>query len=103
MDRDTHDPSLDEVRQELRHEIQASAAELRQQIEASATETRRHVDAVAAETHRHFDVVAEGMLSKVQLVAEGLVALDEKVERFRDEVRLDFRKVDRRLLRLETR
>lgn len=112
MDRDARDPSLDEVRQELRQDIHASAAEtrqyvdavaagLRQQIEASAVETRSHVDAVAAETRRHFDVVAEGMLSKVQLVAEGLGALGEKVERFREEVHEDFRKVDRRLLRLE--
>ncbi|MBI3626355.1 MAG: hypothetical protein HY215_09445 [Candidatus Rokubacteria bacterium] len=86
------DPALNEVCQELRQEIHASAAE-----------TRRYSEALAAETRRHFDVVSEGMLSKVQLVAEGLVALDEKVERFHDEIRREFKKVDRRLLRLEAR
>jgi hypothetical protein len=136
VNRDARDPSLNEVFQELRQEIHASAAETRQHSEALAndtrqhsealaTDTRRHVDAVTAEhqerlqaalaetrqhsealatdTRRHFDVVAEGMLSKVQLVAEGLVALDEKVGRFHDEIRREFKKVDRRLLRLEAR
>jgi len=59
------------------------------------------VEARTTETRRHFDVVAENMQSKVQLVAEGLVALDQKMERFQEEVHEDFRKVDRRLLRLE--
>ena len=59
------------------------------------------VEARTTETRRHFDVVAEDMQSKVQLVAEGLLALDQKVERFREEVHEDFRKVDRRLLRLD--
>jgi len=59
------------------------------------------VEARTTETRRHFDVVAEDMQSKVQLVAEGLLALDQKVERFREEVHEDFCKVDRRLLRLE--
>ncbi len=122
MDRDARDPSLNEVCQELRQEIQASATELRQEIQGSAAEVRRElreeihasaaevrrelredIHASAAETRRHFDVVAEGMLSKVQLVAEGLVAVDEKIERFHDEVRREFKKVDRRLLRLEAR
>ena len=77
---DARDPSLNEVCQELRQEIHASAAE-----------TRRDSEALASQTRRHFDVVAEGMLSKVQLVAEGLVALDEKVGRFHDEIRLEFK------------
>ncbi len=107
MDRDARDPSLNEVRQELRQEIQASVTELRQEIQGSAAEVRRElreeIHASAEETRRHFDIVSEGMLSKVQLVAEGLVALDEKVERFHDEIRREFKKVDRRLLRLEAR
>ncbi len=40
-------------------------------------------------------------VTKIQLVAEGVVALDQKVDRFRDEVRHEFRKVDRRFLYLE--
>jgi hypothetical protein len=61
------------------------------------------VDASAAETRRHFDVVAEDLKSDIKAVAEGLGALDEKVERFRGEVREDFGRVDRRLLHLEVR
>ncbi len=37
------------------------------------------------------------------MVAEGLSTLDEKVERFRDEVHQEFGKVDRRFLHLEAR
>jgi len=48
-------------------------------------------------------VVAEDLRSDIKAVAEGLGALDEKVERFRGEVREDFGRVDRRLLHLEVR
>ena len=114
-----------QVRTELRQEIQESAAETRLQMEqfesrilacvdASATETRLQMerfesgilarfDASAAETRRYMGVVAEDLRSDIKAVAEGLGALDEKVERFRGEVRDDFRKVDRRLLHLEVR
>ena len=88
---------------ELRQEMSATAADLRQEIRASAAAILDRVDAAAAETRRHFGVVAEGLRSDFKAVAEGLGALDEKVERFRGEVRDDFRKVDRRLLHLEVR
>jgi phenylalanyl-tRNA synthetase alpha subunit len=99
---------------ELRQEIQASAGELRQEIQASAAETRlqmeqfetrilARIDASAAETRRYMGVVAEDLKSDIKAVAEGLGALDEKVERFRGEVREDFGRVDRRLLHLEVR
>ena len=98
----------------LRQEIQASAGELRQEIQASAAETRlqmeqfetrilARIDASAAETRRYMGVVAEDLKSDIKAVAEGLGALDEKVERFRGEVREDFGRVDRRLLHLEVR
>jgi hypothetical protein len=57
----------------------------------------------AQETRRHFDVVAEGMRSEVRVIAEGHTMLSEKLDRFQDEVRREFRRVDRRLLRLEAR
>jgi glutamate-1-semialdehyde aminotransferase len=99
---------------ELRQEMSATTAELRQEIHASAEETRlqmeqfqsrilARVDASAAETRRYFGVVAEDLKSDIKAVAEGLGALDEKVERFRGEVREDFGRVDRRLLHLEVR
>ena len=63
----------------VRSTVEWMGAELRQEIRSSAAETCRHID----------------------VVAEGLGALDEKVERFRGEVREDFSRVDRRLLHLE--
>ncbi len=109
MSPDTREPSLDEVRHELRQEIHASAAqvrqELRQEIQAGAAgireELRQEIQASAVETRRHFDVVAEGLRSEIRLLAEGIGTLDQKVERFREEVREEFHKVDRRFLRLE--
>ena len=110
--------SADQLRQDLRQEIQASAAELRQDIQTSATELRQdfrediqasaanlrqEMQASAVETRRHFEVAAEGLRSEIQVVAEGLSMLDEKVERFRDEVHQEFGKVDRRFLRLDAR
>jgi hypothetical protein len=81
MAQDAPDARLDRFRQELRQDIQASAAE----------------------TRRHFEVLAESLRSEIQVVAEGLGSLDEKVERFRDEVRQEFGKVERRFLRLDAR
>ena len=83
---------FDQLRQELRQDIAATAAGLRHDIEATAAETRRH-----------FDVTAESLRADIHVIAEGLNALDEKVERFRDEVRQEFSKVDRRLLHLDAR
>jgi hypothetical protein len=110
--------SGEQIRAELRQEIHASGeqirAELRQEIRDSAAATRRQmelfearllerIDATAIETRRYFGVVAEDLKSDIRAVAEGLGALDEKVERFRGEVREDFGRVDRRLLHLEVR
>jgi len=88
--------SAAELRQDFRQDIQASAAELRQDF-------RREIQASATETRRHFEVVAESLRSDIQVVAEGLSMLDEKVERFRDEVHEEFGKVDRRFLHLDAR
>jgi len=81
MASDPLDACFDRLRQELQHDIQTSAAE----------------------TRRHFEVVGESLRSDIQLIAEGLTALDEKLERFRNEVRQEFTKVDRRLLDLDGR
>jgi DNA anti-recombination protein RmuC len=88
--------SAAELRQDIRHDIQASAAELRQEF-------RQDIQASAVETRRHFEVIAESLRSEIQVVAEGLSMLDEKVERFRDEVHQEFGKVDRRFLHLDAR
>lgn len=64
---------------------------------------RAELAASAAETRRHFDVVADRLMGKIQLVGEGVLGVDQKLDRFRGEVAEEFRKVDRRLLRLEAR
>lgn len=73
------------------------------QFDRFGQELRQDIQANAAETRRHFDVLAESLRSEIQVVAEGLSSLDEKVERFRDELRQEFSKVDRRLLHLDAR
>jgi hypothetical protein len=42
-------------------------------------------------------------MDKIQLVGEGVLGVDQKLDRFRGEVAKEFRKVDRRRLRLEAR
>jgi len=81
MAQDALDARFDRLRQELRQDIQAGAAE----------------------TRRHFEVIAESLRAEIQAVAGGLNAMDEKVDRFRDEVHQEFSKVDRRLLHLNAR
>ena len=95
--------SGEQIRVDLRQEIQASAAETRLQMEQFESRILARVDESAAETRRYFGVVAEDLRSDIKAVAEGLGALDERVERFRGEVREDFGRVDRRLLHLEVR
>ena len=116
------------VKSELRAEIAASAAsvksELRAEIAGVAAEVagvaaqigvvaenangiraelRAEIAASGAETRRHFDVVADRLMDKIQLVGEGVIGVDQKLDRFRGEVADEFRRVDRRLLRLEAR
>ena len=99
--------TAEQVRTDLRQEIRVSGeqirADLRQEIQASVAVVLARIDASAAETRRYMGVVAEDLKSDIKAVAEGLGALDEKVERFRGEVRDDFGRVDRRLLHLEVR
>jgi len=77
--------------------------EFRAEVRTEFTEIRREIAASAAETRRHFDVVVESLRSTIQLVAEGVLTVDRKLERFAAEVRDEFRKVDRRFLKIEAR
>ena len=96
-----------EITGELRAEITTSAtgvkSELRAEIAAIQSDLRSEIAASVAETRRHFDVVADRLMVKVQLVGEGVIGVDQKLDRFRGEVADEFRRVDRRLLRLEAR
>jgi len=80
-----------EITGELRAEIAASG-------EAIKSDLRAEIAASAADTRRHFDVVADRLMDKIQRVG-----VDQKVDRLRGEAADEFRRVDRRLLRLEAR
>jgi ubiquinone biosynthesis protein UbiJ len=54
-----------------------------------------------ARTRRHFDVVAESLRGDIQLIAEGQVALQQRFEELRTELKGDIAGLDRRLMRLE--
>ena len=102
-----------ELKSELKSELTASlTSPLTSSLTASLTtaitsavmdQRRAELAASAAETRRHFDVVADRMMDKIQLVGEGVLGVDQKLDRFRGEVAEEFRKVDRRMLRLEAR
>jgi len=98
------DRRFNQLRDELRTEIAASAEETGRHVDtsiaAAAEATRRYVDATATETRRHFDVVAEHLMGKIQLVAEGVLGVDRKVDRLAAEMRGEFQQVDRRFLHL---
>jgi hypothetical protein len=75
--------------------------------------TKGEVRARQAETRRHFDVVAEGLRGQMLLLAEGVATLDEKLNRFREEVagefkemkgmvRISYAELDRRIQGLES-
>lgn len=93
-----------ELKSELKSEI---ATELRGEIAASAagvtSDLRAEIAASAAETRRHVGVVGDRLMDTIQLVGEGVIGVDQKLDRFRGEVAEEFRRVDRRLLRLEAR
>jgi hypothetical protein len=89
-----------EITLALRGDLAASAAGLKSEITLAL---RAEIAASAAETRRHFDVVADRLMDKIQLVGEGVIGVDQKLDRFRGEVAEEFRRVDRRLLRLEAR
>ena len=45
------------------------------------------------EIKRHFGVVAEGLRTEIRQVAEGVANVDEKLDRFRQEVAEEFKEV----------
>ena len=88
------------VTDDLRADIAASAASVTDQ--SVAREDRLRSD-ISAETARHIGIMVEELVSKIELVAEGVRTVDGRLDRFSDEVRQEFHKVDRRLLRLHAR
>ena len=80
-------------------------------------ETTQRIEAVRGEVRteiRQLGVTVEALRTQIQTVADGVVTVDEKLERFRQEVREEFDEVksmikfsyaelDRRINQLETR
>src|SRR5262249_8725225 len=99
------DRRFDQFRQEhvSRTEVIEVRTEDRAEFADVRAELRREIVESAAETRRHFDVVAESLRSTIQVIAEGVLTVDRKLDRFADEVRDEFRKVDRRFLKIEAR
>jgi len=94
---------IEASKDETRSLIETSKDETRSLIETSKDELRSLIEASASETRRHFDVVAETLRSDIRAIAEGHAMLKDKLDGFQAEVRREFRRVDRRLLRLEAR
>ena len=99
------DRRFDEFRQEhvSRTEFNEFRTEVRAEFADVKAELRREIAESAAETRRHFDVVAESLRSTIQVIAEGVLTVDRKLDRFADDVRDEFRKVDRRFLKIDAR
>lgn len=107
------DRRFSDLKSELKTELKSELkSELTSELKSAVTselksallpEIRAEIAASAAETRRHFDVVADRLMDKIQLVGEGVIGVDQKLDRFRGEVADEFRRVDRRLLRLEAR
>ena len=95
---------LDRRFTELRGDIAASAAGLREELGADiAASAERLRSEISAQTARRVDTVVEDLIAKMELVVEGVRTVDRRLDRFSDEVRDEFQKVDRRLLRLHAR
>jgi hypothetical protein len=107
--------------EDVREAILSSGAESRRHAEELAARARQYADELVERSREHaersrretatqiadnrhfFQVIAEDLVAKIQLVAEGVTTVDQKLDRFRDEVRGEFVVVGRRLDRLESR
>ena len=61
----------------------------------------RDSDGLLDETCRHIDAVGQRLLAEIQLVLQRVQALNQNLDRWRDDMRAGFRQVDARLTRLE--
>jgi hypothetical protein len=83
----------------------ATKAELAAAIAPLATkaELRAEVREEGVRTRQHFDAVAERLEGQIRLVAEGVVALQQRQDADRTELKADIASLDRRVTRLEAR
>ena len=80
-----------------RGELGAVHGELR----ATRDELYRALRDEGEQTRRHFDVVAESLHDDIRLLAEGQVALHQRIDDVRIELKSDIANLDRRVMRLE--
>lgn len=96
----------EDLRTEIREQVGTVRGELRSDIAAARGEVRTEI--------RQLGVTVEALRTQIQTVAEGVATVDEKLERFRQEVSEEFDEVksmikfsyaelDRRINQLETR
>jgi hypothetical protein len=91
-----------------REEMNAAFAKVptHQEMNAALAITREEMALMMREegdrTRRHFDVLAENLRDDIRLLAEGQVALHQRVDNLRTELRADIAALDRRVMHLET-
>ena len=86
-------------------ELAAAIAPLATKVELLEvkTELRAEIREEGVRTRQHFDAVAERLEGQIRLVAEGVVALQERQQADRVELKADISSLDRRVTRLEAR
>jgi hypothetical protein len=84
------------TRDEMHAAIQVAVAPL-----ATRDEMHAAIREEGDRTRQHFDVVAERLEGHIRVIAEGHVALNDKVDALRVELKADIAALDRRVTRLE--
>ncbi len=99
---------MEGVRQDLSQQIVETRQhgeqlnqETRQHVEQLNQDTRRDLMAHAEQLNRETGVLIEDVRHQVQLVAEGVMTVNEKLDRFHDEVEAQIFGLDKRVMRLE--
>ena len=99
---------IEGVRQDLSQQIVETRQhgeqlnqETRQHVEQLNQDTRRDLMAHAEQLNRETGVLIEDVRHQVQLVAEGVMTVNEKLDRFHDEVEAQIFGLDKRVMRLE--
>ncbi len=70
---------------------------MRQDLTQQIVESRQHAEQLNRETR----ILVEDLHHQIQLVAEGVTTVNEKLDRFHDEVEAKILGIDSRVMRLE--
>lgn len=91
------DPELKAYLEGMFQNLTQQIAETREHAEQLNRESRKHTERLNRETR----VLVEDVRHQVQLVAKGVLTVNEKLDRFHDDVEAKILKLDRRVMRLE--